>query len=131
MLKCLDTDLLIAILRGKQEAYNAALQIEKEAKAATTAINAYEIYFGAHRSQLKSQNVKEVDSLFQKLEVIPLELSSAKKAAEITSKLAAKGQLINYRDTLIAAIATVNNLTLVTRNKAHFERIKELRTQTW
>ena len=131
MLKCLDTDLLIAILRGKQEAYNTTLQIEQEAKAATTAINAYEIYFGAHKSQLKNQNIKEADNLLQKLEVIPLELSSAKKAAEITAKLAAKGQPIDYRDTLIAAIAIDNNLTLVTRNKTHFGRIKDLKTQTW
>jgi tRNA(fMet)-specific endonuclease VapC len=130
-LKCLDTDLLIAILRGKQEAYNISVEIEQEAKAATTTINAFEIFYGAYKSQMKNQNIKETDKLLDKLEVIPLERLSAKKAAEISEKLAEKGQQIDYRDAMIAAVAIQNDLTLVTRNKAHFNRIKDLKLQTW
>lgn len=130
-MKCLDTDLLIAILRGKQDAYNIATQLEQETKPATTSINAFEIYYGAHKSQLKQENIKETDNLLNKLEIIPLELSSARKAAEISAKLSEKGQPIDYRDTMIAAIAIENDLTLVTRNKTHFNRIKDLKIQTW
>ncbi len=38
---------------------------------------------------------------------------------------------IDYRDAMIAAVAVVNNLTLVTRNIAHFCRVKELKLQPW
>jgi predicted nucleic acid-binding protein len=57
--KCLDTDLLIAILRGKEEARSIVSEIDEEAKGATTAINSFEIFFGANKSSMKNENVKE------------------------------------------------------------------------
>jgi hypothetical protein len=71
------------------------------------------------------------DKLLVELEIVPLEFSSARKAAEISGRLAERGQLIDYRDVMIAAVAVVNDLTLVTRNSAHFRRVKELKLQTW
>lgn len=130
-MKCLDTDLLIAILRGKKDAYIIATQIEQETKPATTSINAFEIYYGANKSQLKQENIKETDNLLNKLEIIPIDQSCARRAAEISANLSKKGQPIDYRDTMIAAIAIENDLTLVTRNKMHFSRIKNLKLQTW
>ncbi len=105
--------------------------MEQEPKAATTSISAFEVFFGAYKSQLKSQNLNEVDKLLDRLEIVPLELSSAKKAAEISGKLAEKGQPIDFRDAMVAGVAVVNDLTLVSRNKAHFARVKELKLQTW
>lgn len=130
-MKCLDTDLLIAILRGKQDAYNIIIEIDQETKGATTTINAFEIYFGAHKSSNKNENIKQTTKLLDRLEVIPLDLPSSRKAAEISAKLAEKGEPIDYRDAMIAAIALENDLTLVTRNKAHFNRIRNLKLQTW
>lgn len=130
-MKCLDTDLLIAILRGKQEAYSIVTEIDEETKAATTAINTFEIFFGAHKSSMKNENIKEAAKLLDRLEVIPLDLPSSRKAAEISAKLAEKGEPIDYRDAMIAAIAIENDLTLVTRNKSHFKRIKNLKLETW
>jgi tRNA(fMet)-specific endonuclease VapC len=129
--KCLDTDLLIAILRGKEEARSIVSEIDEEAKGATTAINSFEIFFGANKSSMKNENVKEALKLLSRLEVIPLDLSSSRKAAEISAKLAAKGEPIDYRDAMIAGIAIENDLTLVTRNKSHFSRIKNLKQETW
>ena len=130
-MKCLDTDLLIAILRGKQEAYSIVTEIDEETKAATTAINTFEIFFGAHKSSMKNENIKEAAKSLDRLEVIPLDLPSSRKAAEISAKLAEKGEPIDYRDAMIAAIAIENDLTLVTRNKSHFKRIKNLKLGTW
>jgi len=65
------------------------------------------------------------------MDVIPLDLLSSKKAAEISAKLMVKGEPIDYRDVMIAAIAMENDLTLVTRNKSHFSRIKSLKLETW
>jgi tRNA(fMet)-specific endonuclease VapC len=60
-----------------------------------------------------------------------LDLSYSRKAAEISAKLAAKGEPIDYGDAMIAGIAIENDLTLVTRNKSHFSRIKNLKQETW
>lgn len=130
-MKCLDTDLLIAILRGKEEAHNKVTEIDQEAKGATTAINAFEIFFGAYRSTRKIENAKEASKLLDKLEVIPLDLASSRRAGEISAKLTTKGETIDYRDAIIAGIAIENDLVLVTRNESHFNRIKELKMEIW
>lgn len=62
-LNCLDTDLLVAILRGKQEAVKAVQELDQEGKTATTAINAFELYYGANKSQNKDLNLKETQKL--------------------------------------------------------------------
>jgi predicted nucleic acid-binding protein len=130
-MKCLDTDLLIAILRGKEEARNKVAELDEESKGATTAINAFEIFFGANKSARKNENVKEASKLLEKLHLFSLDLASSRKAAEISAKLSTEGEPIDYRDTMIAGIAMENDLTLVTRNKAHFARIKDLKLESW
>ena len=130
-MKCLDTDLLIAILRGKREAQDKVARLDEEGKHATTSINTFEIFFGSQRSARKSQNMKEVLKLVERLEVIPFDLPSSKRAGEISANLMAKGEIIDYRDAMIAGIAIENDLTLVTRNEAHFTRIKSLNLEIW
>jgi tRNA(fMet)-specific endonuclease VapC len=119
-------------LRGKKDAYSTVVALDQEAKgAATTSINAFEIYFGAYKSKMQSENLKETERLLDRLQVIPMDQSSSKKAAEISAKLNAIGEPIDYRDAMIAAIALQNDLTLLTRDKAHFSRIKGLTLETW
>jgi tRNA(fMet)-specific endonuclease VapC len=129
--RCLDTDLLIAILRGKPEAQNKVVELDEEDRAATTAVNVFEVFLGAHRSARKSENAKEASKLFERLEIIPLDFASSRKAGEISAKLIAKGETIDYRDAMIAGIAIENDLALVTRNLSHFERIKGLKLEKW
>ena len=130
-MRCLDTDLLISILRGKDEARKIVDELDEEAKGATTSINAFEIFFGANKSERKDENVKEAAKLLKKLMVFPLDLSSSQRAAQISATLAASGETIDYRDAMIAAITIENNLALVTRNKTHFKRVKILKIEEW
>jgi predicted nucleic acid-binding protein len=130
-MKCLDSDLLVAILRGKEEARTIVEALDEESKGATTSVNAFEVYFGANKSAKKDENVKEASKLLERLIVFPLDLSSSRKAAEISAKLETKGETIDFRDAMIAAIAIENGLTLVTRNISHFKRIKNLKTEKW
>ena len=80
---------------------------------------------------MQNENLKETQRLLDRLQVIPMDQSSSRKAAEISAKLGAIGEPIDYRDAMIAAITLENDLTLVTRNKAHFSRIKNLKFETW
>jgi len=52
----------------------------------------------------KNENLKETVRLLDRLNVIPLDFSSAKRAAEISAKLGAIGEPIDYRDTMIVAM---------------------------
>ena len=130
-MKCLDSDLLIAILRGKKDAQAIVEELDAESPSATTAVNAYELFYGANRSERKEYNTKEASKLLERLTVFPLDLSCSRKAAEISARLTGKGEAIDFRDAMIAAIALENGLTLVTRNKAHFKRIQKLQMEEW
>jgi predicted nucleic acid-binding protein len=129
--KCLDTDLLVAILRGKEEARDPVGALDEIGREATTSVNAFEIVYGAQRSARRSENLTEALRLLGRLHVIPFDFPSAQRAGEIAAKLAAVGEGIDYRDSMIAGIALENGITLVTRNEKHFSRIKGLKLEAW
>jgi tRNA(fMet)-specific endonuclease VapC len=56
---------------------------------------------------------------------------SAKIFAELYSNLRQEGQPLDDIDLLIAGIAIENDMTLVTNNEKHFERIEGLNTENW
>jgi tRNA(fMet)-specific endonuclease VapC len=130
-MKCLETDFLVATLRGKEETERIVKELDEEGKGATTAINSFELFFGAKRSEKKNENVKQTSKLLERLIVFPLDFASSRKAADISAKLAAEGEKIDFRDAMIAAIAIENGLTLVSRNEAHFKRVKGLKLEVW
>lgn len=51
--------LAYTILRGKQEAHDLVAEIEQEPKAATTSINAFEVFYVAFKSQLKAKTSRK------------------------------------------------------------------------
>ncbi len=94
-------------------------------------MNVFEIFYGASHSERKSENVQKVRALLQRLDVLPLSLQASESAGSLLADLAAQGQIIEYRDALIAGIVLESKLTLVTRNKEHFGRIPKLKLETW
>ncbi len=128
---CLDTDVLIDFLRGKRKIVEAIKTLEEKHKLLTTSINIFELYYGAYRTG-KSGNVKAVDELAERLEILKLTEQSAKISGEILAELESDGRAINLRDILIAGIAIKNDVTLFTGNKRHFQRVKGLKLfESW
>ncbi|MBI5893407.1 MAG: type II toxin-antitoxin system VapC family toxin [Deltaproteobacteria bacterium] len=52
-------------------------------------------------------------------------------SADLYARLRKTGQMLDDIDILIAGVAIANNLVFATRNKNHFERIKELKIADW
>jgi tRNA(fMet)-specific endonuclease VapC len=73
--------------------------------------------------------VEKVKLLLQRLDVLPLTLEASELAGEQMANLAAKGEIIEYRDAMIAGIVLELGLTLVTRNKKHFSRIPVIKLE--
>ncbi len=130
-MKCLDTDLLIAILRMNPDAEGKISQLDEESRNATTAINAFELYYGANKSQKKTINLEGTKKLLSRLDILPLDEDSAEKAGEYFADLEKRGLQVEFRDALVAAISTRNHLTLVTRNKKHYSRMSEVSIESW
>jgi tRNA(fMet)-specific endonuclease VapC len=71
------------------------------------------------------------ERLWRVLGIVMIDQAVLDKAAEFYAELRASGQLIEDADLLIAAIALVHDMTLVTNNTAHFTRITGLQMEDW
>ncbi len=63
--------------------------------------------------------------------VVPMTEKSAEISAELYSLLKRTGKIIDDIDLLIAGIAIENDMTLVTNNENHFERVSGLKIENW
>ncbi|MGQ9720958.1 MAG: type II toxin-antitoxin system VapC family toxin [Candidatus Jordarchaeum sp.] len=121
---CLDTDILIDFLRGKIR--DRIKQLEEEFQLTTTTINLFELYYGAYKTK-KERNVKSVDELAIRLEALGFTDESAKLLGGIMTELEKTGQVVDFRDVMIAGIVLENDVKLYTKNVKHFERIKGIK----
>ena len=129
-MKCLDTTFLIDIVEHPEDAKRIAEDLERGGEVlATTAFNVYEALLGVHSVRDRRSRAKLLDlyaKAFSRLTVLPMSLEDASKAAELGGELRRKGLEVGA-DTLTVAIALRGGCDgVVTRNVAHFERIREL-----
>ena len=130
-MNCIDTDFLVAVLRGRKEAERRMEELDKEGRQATTSVNALELFYGAHRSRESRNNLERTNALLGRMDVLPLDLRASNKAGEILADLAEEGDAIDFRDALIAGISVVNGLPVMTRSRDHFSRVKGLKLEIW
>ncbi|MCL5877712.1 MAG: type II toxin-antitoxin system VapC family toxin [Candidatus Bathyarchaeota archaeon] len=124
----IDTDVLVDFLRGNREATSLVNRLEERRfLLATTAINEFELYYGAHKSKEPEKAITLTGQLISKLVVLPLTSKSAIKAGHIYAKLERQGTPIGLRDTLIGAIAQTRDFGVATKNLSHFQKIDGLR----
>jgi len=71
------------------------------------------------------------DHLKPRIPILPYDENAATWHAEERARLEALGRTPPFVDGQIAAIASVNNLTLVTRNQRDFEFFVALRVSCW
>jgi predicted nucleic acid-binding protein len=120
----IDTDVLIDLLRNVKKVIAFLAEIEESGSLlCTTVINAFELYYGAHKSRKHEQNLLATRKLLNRLVLLPLGPRSAETAGRIFAQLETKGQPIGLRDALIGAIALTKGYTIVTRNAEHFQKI--------
>ena len=123
---CLDTDFLINFLRNNEEEVNF-IKDNEDKSLATTYINLFELYYGAHKSEFKKQNVNGVSLLVERLEILNFSIEVVNKAGEILAELEKKGNLIDFRDILVGTVSLMNDYSLKTNNVKHFEKISGLK----
>jgi tRNA(fMet)-specific endonuclease VapC len=124
----IDTDVLVDLLRNKKEAASFVSDLEKKGfLLATTAINAYELHYGVHKSRHPEKIMQSTKLLLSKLVLLSFNTRSAQKAGHIYAELERKGQQIGLRDTFIGAIALTKGFSVATRNVDHFTKIPDLK----
>lgn len=123
-----DTNFLVDLLNDKPGMSYMADSFEYPK---TTAINAFELYYGAWNSSNPKENIVEVNSLLKSLSILEVDIVAAQKAAEIDVRLKSSGSTLELEDILIAGICIANNEELVTKNLNHFKRMPGLRCRSW
>ncbi len=126
----LDTDIIIYSLKGHpvlqenlRRHLNDPLQI--------SIVTCLELYYGAYKSQQVTGNLAKVKKIEETLEVIPLGTETAEIFGRLKAQLEIKGTRLDDFDMMIAACALTHNLTLVTNNEMHFQRIDGLKLTNW
>ena len=127
----LDTDILIALMQGKEAANKAMQNLEERGeRVATTIISAYELLKGADVSSRPERNITKVEDLLSNIEVLDLTLQACREASVIYREMEKAGCPIGEFDVLIAAIARTHNETIMTRDK-HFTLIRKASVVNW
>ena len=130
---CLDSNVVSDILRGDSAVmrhFEAAKKNNDE--LFIPSIVYYEIVRGL-KAASKIRKLTAFQFLYDTVKPLYLDqddLTTIEKAIEIYLQLH-KGQMIEDNDIYIAAIAMVNNCTLVTANVRHFSRVEGLRFVNW
>jgi tRNA(fMet)-specific endonuclease VapC len=124
---CLDTSVLVDNLRGRRETVDYIRKLEATgADLSTTTINSFELFYGAYRSARREKNLAAAKALLRRLVVVELSEVASEEAGNLLAMLESKGEGIDFRDILIAAISKTQEMALVTKNTEHFSRIPGL-----
>ncbi len=113
---CLDTGIIIDILRKRDRTVKQLLKLEFV--PAVTAVTVAELYMGERKGE-------RLDLVLRRLKFYPLDFESSRLAGKIYKILRMKGRLVDFRDILVGAICIRYGVPLVTRNLKHFKRLEE------
>jgi len=94
-------------------------------------ITLMELYYGAYKSQKVTGNLAIIKTIEQSLEIIPVGIESVETFRMPKSKLENIGSRLDGFDLIIAASALSHDLTLVTNNEKHFQKIEDLKLTNW
>lgn len=123
-----DTCILVDLFRGKDITQGRFHELGVK-QCCTATICLCELYAGAFKHGRESE-FKAIDWLKDKIPVIPFD-DSFITYGRIRAELEKQGRRLEDIDLLLASVAIDNDLTLVTGNRKHFDRIPDLKLEVW
>lgn len=125
----LDTDTLSFMMRGVGQAAERVLKHLPE-EMCISVITLGELRHGAVlRNSAKLH--RSIDTYARTFAVMPFDTSCVAEFARVATELTRAGTRIGDLDILIAAHALTLDVTLVTNNVKHFNRVRGLRVENW
>jgi tRNA(fMet)-specific endonuclease VapC len=126
----LDTNFCVHFIRGRAWARLALARVQVQ-DVAISAVTVGELHEGAHRSDAPARELDRAETFLRPFVILPLGREEAMAWGLIEARLRMGGNPIEAEDGMIAATAQQHDLTLVTGNHKHFERVKGLRVVDW
>jgi tRNA(fMet)-specific endonuclease VapC len=130
---CLDTCVLVDVMRGAKPHYQQRLAAEMEAGAELhlSPIVAHELELGILLSARPDHHRRLVERLCSAMVRHDWTLDDAREAAKVRAELQRGGERIEAPDIFLAGQARRRGWTLITANLKHFSRIAGLEFTDW
>lgn len=131
MIYLLDTNICIYALNRRPPEVLEKLRSISRSAVAVSVITVLELRQGAEKSQDPEKAHQKLDFFLSSIRALPFDEDAALIAARVRAILERQGRPIGDLDSLIAAHALAQDLILVTNNLREFERIPDLRAESW
>jgi tRNA(fMet)-specific endonuclease VapC len=133
-MRCLlDTNVWVEIIRGtEREKMHAVLLAKMQAhEICCCSIVKAELFAGARISRRPQENLDQLAGYLDQLVSFPFDDLAAASYAENLAIVRKVGRSIGACDLMVAAIALVNDLIVVTHDFDHFRHIPKLQLEDW
>lgn len=125
----LDTNVCVEFFKKNSRVGQRLEQLES-GQLYISVITLAELKYGAQKSDRQQHHLNLIESFLDEVEVLPIDACVDKFASE-KARLSKAGSLVDNFDLLIGATAIHHNLTLVTNNTRHFQRIQGIQLEDW
>jgi tRNA(fMet)-specific endonuclease VapC len=125
----LDTNICSAHMRRPAQLSHRFIQYVNQIAIPTIVLA--ELYAGAYRHSNSPRLLGLIHDLLQEVEVLDFDVPCAEEFGRVRGQMLQQGFAGNTVDLMIASVALVHDLTLVTHNTADFQSIPQLRLQDW
>ena len=121
----MDTDWVIDYLHKADRAVRRLDELLPDG-VGLSVVSLAELYDGLAGSRNPDADAEALRLFLEAVEVVPLDDAACRVFGEQRARLREEGNLIGDMDILIGATAISKNLTVLTNNRRHFERMRGL-----
>ncbi|MEX0865978.1 MAG: type II toxin-antitoxin system VapC family toxin [Pirellulales bacterium] len=125
----LDTDICSAYLKGNSQVWQKVMQHAGQLHVSTITVG--ELFTWASRQDASPKRRESLEAFLQDVTVLDVTRAIAERLGELRAVCFDTGRATPDMDLIIAATATVHDLTLVTHNVQDFADVQGLRIQDW
>lgn len=127
---CFDANIIIDIFRGDKDLRAKLEKIEGLVDIFVTPITLCELYNGAYLHHNPVEKLKDLENFIFNFDLLDFDDDACREFGEEYARLSKEGKMTGEFDLMIAGIAKVNGLIVVTRNKKHFESVS-VKVEVW
>ena len=126
----LDTNIVIYTIKNRPRRVRERFT-RHQGQLAISSVTLIELVYGAEKSSQPERNLRDIDGLAARLDVLPYDAAAATHTGQIRAELARQGTPIGPYDQMIAGHARALGLILVSNDAAEFGRVPGLRLENW
>jgi tRNA(fMet)-specific endonuclease VapC len=121
----LDADWTIQALAGRMPTVSELDRLAS-APVASCWVTAAEVYKGAFKSSNPHAHLRQMRQFLSRYRMLSIDDAIAERFADLRANLRRRGEMIPDLDLFVAATALTYDLTVLTFNQRHYERIPDL-----